>query len=382
MVLLALTVGCTAYEPPESAPLVRQRYVERLEESRSAGIDLGALSSDDLEVPFELDDAIRDQIVGVARSRREATRVDEILGLIFERLDLEYALTPTRNAVGTFQARQGNCLSFVNLFVGVARNQGLNPFYVEVEDHQKWRHRDGAVVSQGHIVAGLHIDGLLRTFDFLPYRPKSYRQFAILDDLEAVAHYYNNLGAEALLADRNAEAEPLLRAAVALDPTFEKAINNLGVCLARLGRTDEAIDLYHRGLEIAPDQVALLTNLAATYQRLGQLDKAELLFEQLAQQRDTSPFFFVYRGDLALARNQPAEALAEMTEALRRDSEVPEVHVGLARAYLALGDLRKARHHLDRALKLDATHDEALELVPLVQAGVPIERENKTGSGS
>ena len=57
----------------------------------------------------------------------------------------------------------------------MAREQGLNPFYVEVTDYQKWNHREGMVVSQGHIVAGMYLDGELKTYDFLPYRPKAYR---------------------------------------------------------------------------------------------------------------------------------------------------------------------------------------------------------------
>ena len=75
--------------------------------------------------------------------------------IIFEDLDLHYDLNPTRNAVETFRARKGNCLSFVNLFVGLSRENDLNPFYVEVTDYQRWSHQAGMVVSQGHIVAGM-----------------------------------------------------------------------------------------------------------------------------------------------------------------------------------------------------------------------------------
>ena len=89
-------------------------------------------------------------------------------------LDLRYALQPTRNASDTFRAREGNCISFVNLFIGVPRRMRLAPFYVEVRDLQRWSHREGMVVSQGHIVAGMYVSGELRTYDFLPYRPKAY----------------------------------------------------------------------------------------------------------------------------------------------------------------------------------------------------------------
>lgn len=56
-----------------------------------------------------------------------------------------------------------------------------------------------------------------------------------------------------------------------------------------------------------------------------------------------------------------------MTQALRRDSELPEVHIGLAKVYLAVGDLKRARHHFGRALKLEATHGEARQLAALLE---------------
>ena len=68
-------------------------------------------------------------------------------------------------------------IAVVNLFVGMAREVRLNPFYVEVTDFQRGSYRDGVVVSQGHIVAGMSVDGQLTTFDFLPYQAKAYRDF-------------------------------------------------------------------------------------------------------------------------------------------------------------------------------------------------------------
>ena len=55
-----------------------------------------------------------------------------------------------------------------------------------------------------------------------------------------------------------------------------------------------------------------------------------------------------------------------MVRALRLDSELPEVHLGLVKVYLALGDLEKARHYLGRALKLDATNQDALQYARLL----------------
>lgn len=355
--LLALVAGACAAGPSfDSAADLRSRY--------AAGLGSGAAG---VAVPFELDADLADRIARELPTHGdERRRVDAVVDYIFNRLDLHYALTPTRTAPETFRARQGNCLSFVNLFVGIARQQRLAPFYVEVEDHQRWSYRDGLVVSQGHIVAGLYVDGDLRTFDFLPYRPKSYRQFRPIDDLTAAAHYYNNLGAEALLAGDQERAVELLEVAVGIAPQFLKALNNLGVVLARRGELARAEAVYRQALELAPEDVALLSNLARLHHQRGDAAAARGLLARVEEVRTTNPFFYVTVGELALARGDHRQALDAMARALRLDSEVPEVHVGLAKVYLAMGDLERARHHVGRALRLDATHPEARQVARLI----------------
>jgi tetratricopeptide (TPR) repeat protein len=350
--------GCSQYRPFDAAAFLREQYSHRLKPEDLPGV----------VVPFEITDDVR---AALRRLRGPVTggedhKVTQLIGFIFDDLGLKYSLTPTRNAAETFRTKHGNCLSFVNLFVGLARDVGLNPFYVEVIDYQTWNHREGMVISQGHIVAGMYLASKLETYDFLPYRPKAYKQFKPIDDLTAVAHFYNNLGAEALLAGDLKLAIQLLGVANQIAPRFEKSLNNLGVCTARSGDYHGALALYRKGLQVDPSNTMILTNMSRAYQLLGQGDEATRLLAQVEASNTTNPFFFVYQGDMALARGDTQKALDYMVRALRLDSEVPEVHVGLMKVYLALGDLEKARHYLERALKLDANDREALRYARLL----------------
>lgn len=353
LVLLVAFGGCShtsTYRPFDSVEHLRGRYAELA----------GVPTAERIEVPFELDPeilALVDSRVGRAGS--EEWKIEQILDFIFNWRDLDYVQAPTRSGTGTFLAREGNCLSFVNLFVGVSRHVGLNPFYVEVKDYNRWNYREGMVVSHGHIVAGMYVNGDLRTFDFLPYRPKSYRDFNPVDDVKATSHYYNNLGAELLLDGDVEGALDLFQVAVALAPDFVKAINNLGVALQRLGRTDEALEAYARGLETDADDVPLLTNVARAHQILGETEKAEEYLARIEHLEHTNPFFFLYRGELALHQGDLQTALDYMVKAFRRDSGLPEVHLGLVKVYLALADMERVRYHIERALRLDATNQEA-----------------------
>lgn len=349
--LLGIAVACTEYQAYDSVGFVQEVY-----RSQAVGAQVP-----DLAVPFELDDELRAVVHDRIRpTPDEEFRVEQILDLIFRQWGLRYSLFPTRDAAGTHRARRGNCLSFVNLFVGIAREVRLNPFYVEVTDFQRWNYRHGMVVSQGHIIAGLTLKGELHTFDFLPGRPKTYRTFHPIDDVTATAHYYNNLAAEALMAGDAESALELTVVATTLAPEFDKALNNHGVSLARLGRRQEALEVYQKALEISADDAAVLTNLARLHQELGNHDEVASILDRLDASQHVHPFFLLYRGDQALAQGDLQEGLEYMRRAYQRDAEIPEVHVGLIRAYMALGDLPRARHHLSRALRLDATHEEAL----------------------
>lgn len=359
---LALAAACAGYVPFDGSQALAPEFERRL----------GAGWRHQVTIPFAMDEELRravDERVSPAGS--EARRRDAVLDFIFGWVDLEYALTPTHTATETFGTATGNCLSFVNLFVAVGRERRLNPFFVEVEDYQRWNYQDGVVVSRGHIVAGMYVDGEMATYDFLPYRPKSYRDFRPITDLAATGHYYNNLGAEALMNGDLDSAERWLEIAVRLTPDFDKAINNHAIVALRRNRLDDAVRFLEEGLELHPDNVPLLTNLVRAYQLQARHDRAAEVLDILEDLNRASPFFYVYRGDAALAAGDTVTALDYMRQALRADPEIPEVHVGLIRVYLATGRMAEARHHVERALRLDATHEEARKYAALIEREAP-----------
>lgn len=351
---------CSQYQSFDSVAYLHKDYADKVPKELR----------DQVEIPYSLDETTLAEIDGIlSPAGSEKRRTDQIVDFIFGGLDLQYSLTPTKNASETFATREGNCLAFVNLFVGIARHQRLNPFYVEVEDYQRWNYQGGTVISRGHIVAGLNIDGELSTFDFLPYRPKGYRDFEPIDDLTAMAHYYNNLGAEALMRGDVGTARDKLRIAYSLAPDFEKGVNNLGVLYLRLGDAAAAIELFERGLELYPESVPLLSNQARALQELGRQEEADEVLARIEDVNRINPFFFVYRGEMALGQGDTETALVYMRKALRTDSEVPEVHLGLAKVFFAIGDTQRARHHVERALKLDATNEEARKFAVMLYGG-------------
>ena len=112
-------------------------------------------------------------------------------------------------------------------------------------------------------------------------------------------------------------------------------------------------------------------NLARVQQDLGNQEEAERLFEQLDQANEGNPFYLIYRGEVSLGRGDQKRALEFMRQAWSADNQLPEVHIGLAKVYLSLGRIDEARHHVGRALRLDATNQEARRYAGLIARRSP-----------
>ncbi len=370
--LVALVLSCAQIEPFDSVSFVQERL------TTESG--LSNAEAQRVEVPFDLPLEVKEELAPLlSKNGSKRFRAERAQDYILHELPLRYSLRPTRDAVSTLRAKEGNCLSYAHLFIAITREQGLNSFYVEVHDRQRFVYRDRSVISQGHIAAGLRFGDTptlqegISLYEHLPYRAPgaqpTYRRRREIDDLTATAHHYNNLGAEALLDGNLTRAEELLRLATKVDPTFVSGLSNLGICLTRQERLEEAIEIYSQGLQVEPDNPILISNLARAHQLAGNLGEADLLLAQLEEIDHANPFFYVYRGYQALDQGEMTLALDYMREAFKRSTKIPEVHLGLAEVYFALGNLESARFHSQRALRLDATHEEARRFAVMLAPG-------------
>lgn len=85
----------------------------------------------------------------------------------------------------------------------------------------------------------------------------------------------------ALKVDNFAEAEVLLRMAVANDASSADAWNLLAYSIRKQGRMDEAEDLYGKALAIDEEHVGALEYLGVLYVQTGRLDKAKILLARI-----------------------------------------------------------------------------------------------------
>ena len=297
-----------------------------------------------------------------ARVRRNLPRSARLRGLMDalfgkDGLDISYGNVETKTAVETFETRSGNCLSFTLLFAALARHLELRTHFQEVSEILSWDRRGDVVVSNRHMFVEVETaDGLIRV-DFLPGIEKSYRSVRRVDEQRVLAHYYSNLGAEALTEDDLERAMEMFGKALEADDTLAAAWVNMGVTHRRLGQLDAAEASYLRSLELNPAEVSAASNLAALYRSTGRDRLAGPYLKQVRRHRRQNPFYHLQRGLEAARRGELKVARRRLMKAVRLLPGDVMFRVELGKVQARSGRPKRAERTFKRALKL--AEDEA-----------------------
>ncbi len=307
------------------------------------------IAPQEVVVPFEVDAAavarVR-KLVSESRSDSEEAKVKLLVAALVDpaAFGLEYADGVTGTATDTLRVRKGNCLALASVFVGLARALGLRAYYIDASTrvHETYLGDDGMAVNEGHVTAMVETQTGKLGLDLA--RAGEIRWYRILDDVEALAHFYNNRGYELVQAARERaapidwrEAAHQFRLAVAVMPGFARAWNNLGIAAAHLGRREEAIAHWREAIRRDPALPAPRNNLGALY----------------------------------LEDGNDRSALEMLEAAARLSSSGPHIHYNLALARLRRGDRDGAIEALRRALSLGAHPRARLLLDDLTVAAAP-----------
>ena len=322
---------------------------------------------DQIVIPFEIDDEIRqlaDDITRNLTDDRQKVRaiVRAIIGLT--EFSISYDTLSNKTAREVFRQGRGNCLAYSNLFVGMARHVGLEAVYVDVVSVERQRREAEIIVNNGHVTAGIIRGPDVTVIDFTRTPEREYIGFKVIDDLEAIANYYNNQGflygyfteTEGLDFDPLEKEMEMYRLALEVLPTFQRARNNLGVGLRRRGRIQEAIEQYNMAIEVDSSFSDAHANLGAAYYALGRVEDALKELQIASRQSGSNAYFHHHLGVVQYQLEQYEEAMKEFKRALSREPGMAEARFYLGESYLKLGDTRKAIDEYEAALELDPNH--------------------------
>ena len=305
-----------------------------------------------LAIPPDLRALLQERVIAPVSSRDQ--RLVRLVHLIFDEdaMHLEYDPYATHTLAETWKTHRANCLSFTLMFVTLARAAGIDARVQEVAQVVTWHQDQGVIYNVGHVNVGLNLNGRTAVVDldrnvlYDRYGPRP------ITEQRALAHFYNNRGAEHMAEGDTAQARVYLDAALAMAPAFPAGWNNLGVLDTREGRLDQARKDYEQALQLQPRHAAALTNASALYRRLGDARRADVLAKRLEQVQKSDPFAQFRFGNEAEQRHDYAQAIAYYQQAVRLYSSAHQFHFGLARAYFLAGNTRRASLEMLRARDL------------------------------
>jgi Flp pilus assembly protein TadD len=288
----------------------------------------------------------------------ESTKLHELVSAIIDTdtFGVVYDDT-TRTASETFRVRRGNCLSFANMFVAMARDVGLKVEYQEVDIPPDWTLDAYTYVLNQHVNVFVDL-GLMgkRVVDFNIGDFKASYEMHKVSDARALAHYYNNIGVERMFSRDTAAALSCFRRALANnDRQFSPAWTNLGTLYLRNGHPAHAEAAYLEALKASASDLVAMSDLARLYERLGDRERAEAYRKKVAYHRSLNPY---YRYELARRAYQDHSydvAIGHLKYAIRKRPKEDQFYFLLGASYLRKGDEPAARRWLARAEELAAT---------------------------
>ncbi len=327
---------------------------------RSRGLD-----PEEITRPTQLSDEMRAWVRReVPRAGPEAPR----LKILFDTLkhskdfDFRYQAGYTGTVAEVFDTGKYNCLSFSLLFVTLAREVELPAYLLNLKQDQDFERVGDLVVVSRHLTAGYgpFADRTVLEFDLGP--DVNYQLAEAITDLEALALYYSNRGAELLRDGDVAAAAESLETAVTLEPELAQAWVNLGVVRRRLGNLPGAEDAYVLAIDLEHGNLPAYHNLMTLQRLQGRKNAAGETIELLDRRRNRNPFTYLTLGDLSLEEGRLEEAERFYRRALRLARYEAETHAALGQWALAAGKVDKASAWLERAQEIDSENERTMEL--------------------
>ena len=298
----------------------------------------------------------------VEPKQTQAQRLRFLIYSIFneEFLDLKYNNTKTKTAIETFEARNGNCLSFTNMFVAMARHLGITAYFQEVYSLPTWDQHDSVVVLNRHINAVVILYGEKLVVDFNPVTERNDLRLKVISDTRAKAQYYNNVGAEFFTRGQIHTAISYLTHSLKLDETMSAAWSNLGVAYRKLGQFEAAEKAYQKALKFNRREYTAMANLARLYRLWDRNKEAERFEKKVQSFRERNPYYHYNLAQKAYEKGDFKKATKLLKRAIRRKAKEHRFHFELAKAYTKLGlfdkaskQLKKARAFTPKALEKD-----------------------------
>ena len=267
-------------------------------------------------------------------------------------LNFDYDPSLTLTAADTFNRRAGNCLSFSNMFIAMAREAGLKAWFQEVKLPPEWSSVNETFLVSMHVNAVVQDARSEYVVDVSGAKRAKWVRIRKLSDAEAEAQYYNNHGADALVNNDLARAFAYMKKAIRIAPDTSYIWSNLGVVYNRNGQVEDAKQAYQVALKINPAEMVALNNLHTVYVQEGDQVQARKLSSRVERHRLKNPYYLHRLSSQALDERRYEDAIALLKRAIKLNKEEYRFHFTLAHSLFLNGEKDAALRSLGQAKQL------------------------------
>lgn len=308
-----------------------------------------------------------------------AWRIRRLMAYVNEVLDFRYAPNITLTAERTYLTRRGDCMAFANLFISLARGMGLQAFFVHVSEVLSHYEHKGILFTSSHVAVGFGSGPQSVVIDITQERTDwKLAMYQAVDDLTALALYYNNIAVDALTTGRVSDAERILLFLYNQTPHIEEVHNNLAVVMNRRFRYKDSLTILLNAIRWFPLYKPFYTNGMLAAQGANRPDLAKKFEEGgLAIERQ-DPYFLVARGRNHFENKEYDKAIEQFEKAFQAKPDSAVIAAWLTRALMKAGRTEEGEAVFTETLKRSFGQSPLLT-DELVREFPSLERLKKTG---
>lgn len=275
-------------------------------------------------------------------------------------LDFRYQDNLTQIASETYAQRAGNCMSLVIMTSALADILKVGAEYQDIAIEPVWDKQGDFYLINGHVNLRLfppenthtvYISSRAVLVDFMAERALRGYGKTQISQQTLIAMFYNNMAAESLVDGDLNRAYALVKAGLRAGQ-FVPALNTLAVIYRQNGDEKRAEQVYRYTLRLDAKNMTTLYNLAMILGEQGRLDEWAEIHKVLELARIRNPYYYYDMAQQAFDEHQYDEALAWYQRALEKADYRHEFFFGISQTYWALGDEKRAKHNMEKAVAL------------------------------
>jgi len=268
-------------------------------------------------------------------------------------LGFQYQTQSSLNAEKAYVARRGDCMSYANLLVALARTLDVPVRFVRITQLPVTWEAGGRFFESSHMAVALGRNAswdqaVIVDFGNVHTSPWRFSLYDDVPDEEAFVLFQNNVAVQRMLAGDVKTAERILRFFHQHAPRTPEVPNNLSLVLLQTGHDREALDLLEASVEQFPRFRPLFANAVQAARRIGDENLAKTLEGRGRELLEDEPAWNFNEGMRSYHARAYSTAALRFEKALSADPDNVRLLAWSARAHLAAGNLRRGLEQVER----------------------------------